>query len=348
MKKEPNYASFSVTDFICDEYFQDWILHPDEEKEAFWQSWIDKNPGKKEIIEQAGKVLQCLEFREHFPTKEQIRLALAKNMEMITVRQAHRPIESKWIWLRRWAAAAIFIGIVFLGLGAFNYWQRHAMITVSTVYAQIKTIHLPDSSLITLNAHSSVSYPRFWNKRHEREVWLKGEAFFEVKHLNKDVHHILPGEHFIVHTRNVNVEVLGTSFDVNTKGGVTKVMLKTGMVELKFVKEKRQSVMMEPGDLIAYNLPGNKLTKSTVNVDDYTAWTDRKLMLEGASVKEIAQYLEDFYGYKIQYKDTAIENKTMEGTLMLDSLPDVLFVMSTALDIKIEQNGDTLVFERER
>lgn len=346
MKKESRYASYTINDFICDEYFQNWILHPDEQNEAFWNSFINENPGQKETIERAKGLLLHIGFKEHFPGEEKVKIALAENLRMIDESKVPKQTNIKRIHFTRWAAAAVFIGVLILGYGSFNFWRNHARITVSTAYGEIKTIHLPDSSLITLNAHSTLSYPRYWNSKRIRQVWLNGEAFFEVKHLNKNIAHIVAGDHFIVHTKSLNVAVLGTSFDVNVSAGITKVMLKTGSVEIKFNNAERNNIRLIPGDLITYNAPNNKLIKTTADADVYTAWTDGKLILNGASVKEITQYMHQFYGYTIIMKDPAIENKSMEGTLELDTLPNILFVMSTALDIKIEQQGDTLIFEK--
>ncbi|TAM98638.1 MAG: DUF4974 domain-containing protein [Chitinophagaceae bacterium] len=348
MKKKPNYASFTINDFICDEYFQDWILHPDEENEAFWNSWMSENPRQKETIKRAKDLLSDIRFKEHFPDDERVRKALAENLRMLDKASMPQQAEVRRMRFKNWVAAAVFIGVLILGYGSFNFWRNHARITVSTAYGEIKTIHLPDSSLITLNAHSTLSYPRYWNSKRIRQVWLNGEAFFEVKHLNKNIAHIVAGEHFIVHTKSLNVAVLGTSFDVNVNAGITKVMLKTGSVEIKFNKANQENIRLKPGDLVAYNAPENKLIKTTTDADVYIAWIDRKLILNGASVKEIAQYLHQFYGYTIIMKDPSIENKSMEGILELDTLPNILFVMSTALNIKIVQQGDTLIFEKNR
>ena len=77
-----------------------------------------------------------------------------------------------------------------------------------------------------------------------------------------------------------------------------------------------------------------------------TSWIDKKFILHDATVQTIIEYLEDNYGYKVVLKDTAIGNKKMEGTLLLDNLPDVLFVLSTSLDIKIYKEDSTLIFSK--
>jgi ferric-dicitrate binding protein FerR (iron transport regulator) len=103
---------------------------------------------------------------------------------------------------------------------------------------------------------------------------------------------------------------------------------------------------MVPGEMITYETERNQLKKSFTNPEVQTAWIDKKMILENASVNTIVQYLEDNYGYKIILKDTAIGNKRMEGTLLLDNIQDVLFVLTTSLDIKIEKADSTLIFSK--
>src|SRR3954462_6830265 len=100
---------------------------------------------------------------------------------------------------------------------------------------------------------------------------------------------------------------------------------------------------MIPRQIMTYS-PNNHTVKP-VDPAIYTAWINRKLVLQEASVFEISRYMRDYYGYKI-ILDTSIGNRKMEGALLLDDLQDVLFVLSSTLDIKIEKQKDTLVFKK--
>ena len=203
---------------------------------------------------------------------------------------------------------------------------------------------LPDSTEITLNAHSSISYLNHWRNDQPGEVRLEGEALFHVKHVNKNINSVKNKERFIVVTQNIEIEVLGTIFDVKNRRGNTEVILKSGQVKIVLPKKKDPAVTMYPGEMIAYEVNTNEVKRSVTDPEIKTAWVDKKLILENASVNTIVQYLEDNYGYKVIVKDTAIGNKKMEGTLMLDNIQDVLFVLSTSLDIKIKKEDSTLIF----
>jgi ferric-dicitrate binding protein FerR (iron transport regulator) len=345
-----NYKKFTVTDFICDEYFQDWIIRPDEHKNEFWNKWTEKNPDKKEIIERARKVLLHIQFKEDIPTQEQVQNALAKNLAVINAIEEANGRLTKIIPINRFRhlrkIAAIFIGVILIGASVFYYNWRNATTTIATKYGELKHLILPDGTEITLNAKSSVTYLKHWRSNHLREVQLTGEAFFEVTHLNKDENNIKNSERFIVATSDLKVEVLGTTFDVKNRRGKTNVVLKTGKVKVAFNNNDSPDVIMLPGEMVAYETRTKQVKKLNTDPEVQTAWVDKKIILQDATVQTIIEYLEDNYGYKVVLKDTVIGNKKMEGTLLLDNLPDVLFVLSTSLDIKISKKDSTLIFSK--
>jgi ferric-dicitrate binding protein FerR (iron transport regulator) len=210
----------------------------------------------------------------------------------------------------------------------------------------MKTIMLPDGSTIILNAHSSIAYLKHAQSDQPRKVKLNGEAFFKVKHLNNNPDKIKESERFIVSTSDLDVEVLGTTFDVRNRHGQTDVILETGKVRVVFNNTNQKEITMLPGEMIAYRPLKNELDRSVTDPVLETSWKDKKLILNNATVNTIIQYLEDNYGYHAVLKDTAIGNKKMEGTLLLDNFQDILFVLSTSLDIKIEKKDSTLIFSK--
>ena len=345
-----NYTKFTLTDFIWDEYFQDWIMRPDEQKNEFWNHWLKSHPNKRQIVEQAKQVLLNIQFKEDIPTQEQIQNALAKNLAEINAMENVSGEEMKIIPISRFThlrkIAAIFIGVMLIGAAVFYYNWRNATTTIATNYGELKTLILPDGTEITLNAKSSVTWLKHWRSNEPRKVQLTGEAFFKVTHLNKDENNIKSSERFIVSTSDLNVEVLGTTFDVKNRRGKTDVILKTGKVKVAFRNVKYGDIIMRPGDMVAYEAKTKQVKKINTDPVVQTSWIDKKFILHDATVKNIIEYLEDNYGYKVVLKDTAISNKKMEGTLLLDNLPDVLFVLSTSLDIKIYKEDSTLIFSK--
>ncbi len=339
-----DYSDFSSSNFICDEFFQKWLIQPDEETNEFWNKWISEHPDKRATIEEAREFLLNIKFKENFPADEQIKKSLEKNLSVINALDEKSAKIFSIIRLKQIARiAAIFIFISFIG-GGFYYYLNEKTI-LSTKYGEIKKIVLPDSSLVILNAHSTISYSKNgWSNR-VRNVRLEGEAYFNIKHLNKDENNIKEGERFIVYTKDLNIEVLGTSFNVKKRTKSTEVILETGKIKVSYNNRDRPNSILIPGQVIAYDPINGPSIKSVNDPGIYTAWTKKELVLQDASVNEIVEYLEEIYGYKIILEDTAIGSKKMEGTLLLDDLQDVLFVLSNTLNVKIKRDGNKLYFK---
>jgi transmembrane sensor len=239
--------------------------------------------------------------------------------------------------------AAIFIFFIGIG-GAVYYYLQNETNHIISEYGNIKKVSLPDSSIIVLNGNSDISFRKHWNKNKLREIWLEGEAFFNVKHLDTD-NHITENERFLVHVKDVVVEVLGTSFDIRSRRNKTEIVLQNGKIKLSFPDKKRQDIIMTPSEIIsiAENSPTN-ITRSTIKAEQFSSWTQKKLELTNASLEEIIQYLEDNYGKKIILDDSSLKNRKIEGTILIDNLDDALFVLSKILKVKVIKNDAIIYF----
>ena len=151
------------------------------------------------------------------------------------------------LWFRA-AAAVLLIGMI--SIISLFYYTKYQKQEITTVYGQVRTIALPDGTIVMLNANSKLAYAKNWDKTKTREVWIKGEGFFKVNHLHQ-VGKIKDEERFIVHAENLNVEVLGTSFNVNNRRGLVKVALFTGQVRLDVKDDKSPAINLQPGDWVS-------------------------------------------------------------------------------------------------
>src|SRR5215204_4276348 len=123
-----------------------------------------------------------------------------------------------------WAAAAVLIGLLLLA-GNWFIFQNSARTVIQTQLGEFREVVLPDGSLVKLHPASRLRFAKKWNKSDLREVWLEGEAFLEVKHLHRQGARVASGDRFVVHTDDLNIEVLGTSFSVNVRHQTSKVIL---------------------------------------------------------------------------------------------------------------------------
>jgi ferric-dicitrate binding protein FerR (iron transport regulator) len=201
---------------------------------------------------------------------------------------------------------------------------------------------------VTLNANSSLSFKEEWNLKSAREVWLKGEAFFEVEKMFSHVPSQTPGTvpvKFIVHTSPLEVEVLGTQFNVNNRREETKVVLKSGKVKLNVkAGEKIEEIFMKPGEMVAYNEVSKALTKSVVDPDIHASWKDHHLIFEEASLGEISHMLEDVYGVIVAFEDPQLAHEQFTGLVPSDDLNVLLEAFTKLYGLQVTKKQNTIIF----
>ena len=349
------YNELKVTDLINDPFFQDWILHPTASDESFWQQWTQEHPEKHQIVEEARKIILSIRFTIHSPAEEQVQDSLTKTMALIDNPDSAIPLMSgsQYHYAGRWIhrigtsrqIAALLIGMLLLGTALYFFQNGNRELVESTGYGMLKTIYLPDSSQVVLNAHSSLHYDGNWTENGRREIWLDGEAFFDVRHGNIGSREGQRYAAFMVHTEALNVEVLGTSFDIRRRRGNTEVVLLTGRIKISSPEAQFETIWMTPGDRILYDSADKKIYRFSAIPEEFASWKDKKLVLTNAPLSGIIRYMEDNYGKKILLQDPKMANRTVGGEIYLDNLQDALFILSKTLDIVIEDQGDTILFK---
>ena len=197
------------------------------------------------------------------------------------------------------AAAAVILLCLSVGT-VYLYMQPTSLQTVSTM-AETRNVILPDGSSVLLNRHSSLSYPKRF-KSDNREVQLTGEAYFEV---SKDQKHP-----FIVQTEHINVQVLGTHFNVDAypDNPDVKTTLLTGSVA---VSNKNNSVRMvlKPNEAAIYNKVEQKLTRKVLeNAGDEISWRHGEFIFDDLPLQEIARELSNSFGTTIHIADSTLRN----------------------------------------
>ena len=173
--------------------------------------------------------------------------------------------------------------------------QPAAIQTISTL-AETRTVRLPDGSSVMLNHYSSLSYPEKFQSD-KREVELNGEAYFEV---SKD-----PKHPFIVQTETIDVQVLGTHFNVDAYHDNldVKTTLLSGSVAVSN-KSKSVRMVLKPNEIAIYNKVEEKLTRKVLeNAEDEISWRQGEFIFDDLPLQEIARELEKiwqlFYLYYI-------------------------------------------------
>lgn len=242
-----------------------------------------------------------------------------------------RPIHHRW-----WLAASI---IFFISASLFFLNDSMFYKTYSAESGMIKSFTLQDGSKVTLNANSSVKVHRSLLGRENREVWINGEAFFEVMKKGD-------GANFIVHTNNFDVEVLGTKFNVNDRRGKTEVVLSEGKVKL--VTKDQKPLIMHPGEQVSLSTAQEDFERHIVKTGKYEAWRNNRLVFENTPLSEVGQIILDYYGIKVVVSDSLLATRQFTGTLPNNDLDVILLALSTAYKIEIERSEDQITLKHHR
>ncbi len=234
------------------------------------------------------------------------------------------------LYVLKWVAAAS----VFLALGAYllsDFWLYKQY---ETAYGEIRTVVLPDSSRVTLNANSVLHVPRFGFGSGTREVRLKGEAEFAVKHT---VEH----SKFIVRTPDkLEVRVLGTEFIVYSRERGSKVVLSQGSVQLRSLNEPNpKPMLMKPGDVATMSTQGTLTLKHSESLSAHQAWKQRRFMFENTPVSEIAYQISEHFGVNVIVADSTLARRTIGGTFNASDPANVLKVLSDVLNARVTHSG---------
>lgn len=338
------YADYSLEEFIVDEFFQRWVKHPDEESNLFWQTYVTAYPYQRQLIEDARQVITDLAFEEDFLPEEQITQVWK---DIIRTNDAYDNKQKKVAkivpagWFSySYRLAAVFVGILFIAAAAFIYQKSYSDTQYRTQFGETKTIILPDSSTVMLNANSSLTFSSDWNEHEPREVWLAGEAFFSVIHTRNH-------QKFLVHTsESFEVEVLGTEFNVYQRKSGTRVILNSGKVKLNFNKENQsKQVIMKPGELVELTPSSTDYVKKEVDASLFSAWTQKELIFSDTPIQEIVTMLEETYGLTVEIRDKSILDRKISGSVPSENLESLLFALSESLNYHITKQDNQIVFQ---
>ncbi|MFT3902024.1 MAG: FecR domain-containing protein [Niabella sp.] len=260
----------------------------------------------------------------------------------------------------RFIAAAVLV--LALGLGIFHFYLRdeegqpQSQNILATKKGSKLNLMLPDGTKVLLNADSRLAYDLSFGKK-LREVTLEGEAYFEVA---KDSKHP-----FIVHTKEMDVKVLGTVFNVRAYSSEsnTAATLLRGSVEVTLNKRSnRNVVVLKPNEkIIVNNKENNTIKKPTkeratdiavvsikINSMDSsvleTQWTKNRLVFDQTDYGDVFPELERWYGISVIVKDSSVLKRKISGIYENESLTEVLesFKLATGFKYNIEDNNLTI------
>lgn len=316
-----DYKNYSVHDFIKDEFFFKWVLHPDPNTDHFWKKWMDAHPEKQETVNQARAFIERLNYKDNFAMSDaaytRIFGSMMRHKKQQDIMYKDRVASRRKIG---WYAAAAAILLVLASSAFFVYDYREnelpvyaAKVTKNVPLGSKLAITLSDGTQVKLNAGSSISYPEAFESHH-REVYLKGEAFFEV---TKD-----KTRPFVIHSNGLTTTVLGTSFNIRSYGEEeTRVAVVSGLVEVTTAEGR--SSFLHPESMAIYK-PGESLDIRPFEPKKEIGWKDGWLFFDKMPLRQVFSTLESWYGVEIKVKGDISLEEPYSGEYQHENLENVL------------------------
>ncbi|WP_437920307.1 FecR family protein [Sphingobacterium sp. LRF_L2] len=334
----PSHEDFEMLDFLADSDFKEWVLY--QTNAPYWNTFIQDNPHKAECIKEAK------EFILTMATPLQQSHNAIKRANWDTIESAiSSPADDKKIIKRfpnnkmilRIAACLIPLCMLFAYLHYYGRTTSAAALEYKNEYGRRTEITLPDSSSIVLVGKATLRTKKSWHKEEQREVWLEGNAYFKVKHLHQKGTKVHPSDQFIVHTnQNGHVEVLGTTFHINSQYQQVSIYLESGSVR---VTKDHQTALLKPGEEVTLSDAGFQLKEKPAFVAN---WQQQELTLQKTPLFEVLRINREVFGNQIMLPTSVDTTQLLDGVLPFSSQNQLLKSLSTLLDKEVHTQSTDL------
>jgi len=246
--------------------------------------------------------------------------------------------------LKGYQKVAAFLLIPLIGIGIL-YWvsqSYQSAVQYNETFAprgQKSQIVLADGTKVWLNSDTKIKYPGNFSKNH-RDVYLDGEAFFEV---TKNVH-----QSFIVHTSEVDVKVLGTKFNVKAYAdeNLIETSLFEGKVNLLLNPDSDNQVEKEvnPGQSFAYSKTDHLLAVSHFPQDEINGWKNNQLIFKNETFSNLVRKMERWYNVKVVYNEKQFEDRRLTVELYEgERLERLMEIIGLALSVDYKYNKGEII-----
>jgi transmembrane sensor len=236
-------------------------------------------------------------------------------------------------WTLRFAGIIMLPLLIFIGIQTYKetYIKKEAWVEIKAPAWTRVQFSLPDGTTGWLSSRSSVKYNG--NFINDRQITLKGEAFFDVfKDENRP---------FILSTDDIILKVLGTRFNIAAYEDENKVEVVLEEGKLIFNdRDMSNSYTMSPNDLVEYNKTLRNFSTEIVQPQKYLSWTEGKLVFRNDPLDVIARRLERWYNIDVEINGSLPDDFRLRATFIDEGLEEVLGLLkrSLPLNFKIENS----------
>lgn len=230
-------------------------------------------------------------------------------------------------------AAILIVPVILAFMAVFYFQPKSDPPQIATAEIQcplgVRTkFILPDGTTGFLNSGSSLEYPVLFSN--DRNVKLKGEAYFDVQH---DEEHP-----FVVTTTNITTKVLGTQFNVLAYESEKseEIILKEGSVEV-YSNQGIKLAVLDPDQRLALNTETRQYKTNQVEAEQYISWTEGKLVFRNESMQLVADRLGRWYNVEIEIADVELLKYAFRATFTEEPLEEVLKLLARTAPLKFKE-----------
>lgn len=311
-----------------------------EEENRQLMEWFRQCASKEEffmLFETAWK-----ESPDEMPRDVQERMYRRLSRELDEKKTKTILLRSRFSW-KVWPQIAVACIIIVLGLVNYRMSDKQKQLSTQNFMVlaekgQRAFITLPDSTKVWLNSDTKISYPADYGLK-ERNVTLVGEAYFEVA---KN-----PDKRFIVEAKGMQVEALGTSFNVNAYQNDNKIIasLFSGSVRVSY---DRHVAILKPHESVKVDLLNRSFSRyKDESMQNMALWRKNEITFDGESLEEITHIMSRLYNTTICIEDESLKKVCYIGTIRNNNLENFIDIINLTTPVVYENKGDT-VFLRKR
>ncbi len=293
--------------------------------------WVESSDINKKYFDELKNIWE-VSSKKINPGKINIEIALSNVLEKTSGKSK---ITTVWIYWKK-IAAVVLIPLLLGNLIWFylnsqkrNYASESVYNEVFAVYGTRTAINLADGSSVWLNSGSSLKYPEKF-KGKERDVYLQGEAYFEIA-TNSSVP-------FIVKTPSLIVRATGTVFNVSDhisdmNSEVTLVTGKVFVNEISADKITEQFVELFPNQHLTLNKETGKISINKEDVNEYISWKDGKLIFRNKPLSYVVNKISQLFNVDIELHGSVLQDYRYRATFEDESLSEILRLLKISSPI---------------
>ncbi|RDC57361.1 FecR family protein [Pedobacter chinensis] len=349
-------SKFNAEDFLVDSTFQQYCAGTDKLCIGYWEKYINAHPEQAEVIAEAKKLYTILSGNKR-----------SLNAQVENLKESMFPEEkivkiSRFLWLKIAAAIVVLLGSVLVFVKYANFKKNEPyqeVFTWATKSGERKRVRLSDGTLVILNAKSSLSVIKGFNKK-TREVNLIGEAFFDVVHCKE--------KPFQVHTPDFNINVLGTSFNVKAypDEATSEATLIRGLITMEAVNGNGGIITLKPSQKVTFykntiepqktKLVKPSLSRPEIAINHYTlikdstivetAWTKNRIEIYDQDFDEIKGVLEKWYNVEIKFTNSEVEKYRFTATFSNETIEQALSALQKVENFNYEIKGNQVIISK--